>query len=77
MRKEPSRLGGMSLDFAGIPPWWFEDFPDEHAQVVEPYKISSVFFNAHLYVLLWNISRIQFQHGHELRRIRPLPLNDH
>ena len=52
----------MSLDFAGIPPWWFEDFPYKHAQVVEPYKMGSVFFNAHLYVLLWNSFLIQFQH---------------
>ena len=33
MRSEPARLGGVSLDFAGIPPRWDENFPYEHAQV--------------------------------------------
>ena len=31
MRSEPA-LGGISLDFAGIPPRWDENFPYEHAQ---------------------------------------------
>ena len=26
MRSEPARLGGISLDFAGIPPRWDENF---------------------------------------------------
>ena len=33
MRSEPDRLGGISLDFAGIPPSRDENFPYEHAQV--------------------------------------------
>ena len=39
MRSEPARLGGISLDFAGIPPWWDEIFPYEHAQVGQPGKV--------------------------------------
>ena len=38
MRIEPARLGGISLDFAGIPPRWDENFPYEHGQV-------GIFFN--------------------------------
>ena len=33
MRSEPTCLGGISLDFAGIPPRGDENFPYEHAQV--------------------------------------------
>ena len=33
MRSEPDRLGGISLDFAGTPIRWDENFPYEHAQV--------------------------------------------
>ena len=33
MRSEPARLGGISLDFAGIPPRQDEHFSYEHAQV--------------------------------------------
>ena len=33
MRSEPACLGGISLDSAGIPPRWDENFPYEHAQV--------------------------------------------
>ena len=31
MRSEPARLGGISLDFAGISPRRDENFPYEHA----------------------------------------------
>ena len=31
MRSEPARLGGISLDFTGIPPRRDENFPYEHA----------------------------------------------
>ena len=33
MKIDPARLGGISLDFAGIPPRGDENFPYEHAQV--------------------------------------------
>ena len=33
MRNEPLRLGGISLDFPGIPPRPDQTFPFEHAQV--------------------------------------------
>ena len=39
MRSEPARLGGISLDFAGIPPRWDENLPYEHAQVGQPGKV--------------------------------------
>ena len=39
MRIEPARLGGISLDFAGIPPGRDENFPNEHAQVGQPGKV--------------------------------------
>ena len=45
MRSEPARLGGISLDFAGIPTRWEENFPYEHAQVGQPGKVGSIFFN--------------------------------
>ena len=38
MRSEPARLGGISFDFAGIPPRRDENFPNEHAQVGQPGK---------------------------------------
>ena len=40
MRSEPARLGEISLDFAGIPPGWEENFPYEHAQVGQPGKVT-------------------------------------
>ena len=39
MRSEPDRLGGISLDFAGIPPRRDENFPYEHAQVIQLGKL--------------------------------------
>ena len=39
MKSEPARLGGISLEFAGIPPRWDENFPYEHAQVGQPGKV--------------------------------------
>ena len=39
MRSEPDRLGGISLDFAGIPPRRDENFPYEHAQVSQLGKL--------------------------------------
>ena len=48
MRSEPARLGGISLDFVGIPPRLDENFPYEHAQVSQwasPATWDSIFFN--------------------------------
>ena len=39
MRSEPTRLSGISLEFAGIPPRWGENFPYEHVQVGQPGKM--------------------------------------
>ena len=39
MKGEPALLGGIPLDFAGIPPKWDEHFPYEHAQVGLPGKV--------------------------------------
>ena len=40
MRSEPSRLGVISLDFAGINlPRQNENFPYKHAQVGQPGKV--------------------------------------
>ena len=39
MRNEPARLGGISLDFAGIPPRWDEILSHEHVQVGQPGKV--------------------------------------
>ena len=33
MRSEPARLGGISLDFAGVPPTWDENLSYEQVQV--------------------------------------------
>ena len=38
MRSEPARLGGISLDLAGVPARWSENFPYEQAQVGQPGK---------------------------------------
>ena len=43
MRSEPARQGGISPDFAGIPPKWEKIFPDEHAQVGQPGKVGQNF----------------------------------
>ena len=39
MRSEQVPLGGISLDFAGIPPRWDENFPYEQAQVGMPNNV--------------------------------------
>ena len=39
MRSESAGLGGISLDFARIPPGRDENFPYEHAQVGQPGKV--------------------------------------
>ena len=39
MRSERARLGGIPLDFAGIPPRRGESFPYEHAQVGQAGKV--------------------------------------
>ena len=39
MRSEPARLGGISLDFAGIPRGWDENLSYEHVQVGQPDKL--------------------------------------
>ena len=40
MRGEPARLGGISLDFAEIPPnKWDENLSYEHVQVGHPGKV--------------------------------------
>ena len=39
MRSEPGCLGGISLDFDGIPPRWDENFLYEHVQVGHPGKV--------------------------------------
>ena len=39
MRSELARLGGISLDFAGISPRWDEDLSYEHVQVGHPGKV--------------------------------------
>ena len=51
MRSEAARLGEISLDFDGIPPWWDENFPYENAQIGHLARWDRVFFNAH--VLFW------------------------
>ena len=43
MSSEPAGLGGISLDFAGIPPRPDENFPYEHAQVGQPGKVRQSF----------------------------------
>ena len=48
MRSEPARLGGILLDFAGIPPRRDENFPYEHAgqpRWVSLARWDRVFFN--------------------------------
>ena len=39
MRSEPACLGGISLDFAGIPPRRDENFPYEHASPARWYRV--------------------------------------
>ena len=39
MRSKPAYLGGISLDFVGIPPKWDENFPYELAQLGQPGKV--------------------------------------
>ena len=39
MRSEPARLGGISLDFAEIPPRWDENLSYEHVYVGQPGKV--------------------------------------
>ena len=53
MRSEPAHLGGISLDFAGIPPRRDENFPYEHAS---PARWDRVFFNQLCFVFQMLIS---------------------
>ena len=39
MGSEPARLGGISLDFARMPPRRDENLPYEHAQMGQPSKV--------------------------------------
>ena len=39
MTSEPAHLGGISLDFAEIPPRWDEKLSNEHVQVGQPGKV--------------------------------------
>ena len=39
MSSERARLGGISLDFAGISPRWDENLSYEHMQVGQPGKV--------------------------------------
>ena len=39
MRSEPAHLSGISLDFAGIPPGWDENFPYDYVQIGQPGKV--------------------------------------
>ena len=39
MGSETARLGGISLDFAGIPPKWDENLSYEHVQVGHSGKV--------------------------------------
>ena len=39
MRTEPAHVGGILLDFVGIPSRWYENSPNEHAQVAQPGKV--------------------------------------
>ena len=39
MRSAQARVGVISLDFARIPRWWDENFPNEPAQVGQPDKV--------------------------------------
>ena len=39
MRRQPARLGEISLDFAEIQPRRDKNFPYEHAQVGQPGKV--------------------------------------
>ena len=39
MRSEPAYLGGISLDFVGIPPRRDQNFPNEQAQVGQPANV--------------------------------------
>ena len=39
MKSEQACLGGISLDFAGIPPKWHENLSYEHVQVGQPGKM--------------------------------------
>ena len=43
MRSAPVRPGGISLDFAEIPPRRVEDFPYEHAEVGQPGQMRQSF----------------------------------
>ena len=45
MRTEPAREGGISLDFAGIPPTWYENFPKESARVGQSRKQGGIEFS--------------------------------
>ena len=62
MRSEPTHLGGISLDFAGIPHSRDENFPCEHAS---PARWDRVFFNQLCFVfqMLINIRTIVLHDG--------------
>ena len=61
MRSEPAHLGGISLDFAGIPPKWNENLSYEHVQVGQPGKQGG--FSLRRMRMFWNSFQIRFQTG--------------
>ena len=65
MRSEPTRLGGISLAFAGSHLGGMNIFHMNKRKWASSARWDRVFFNAHLYVLFWNYFPIRFQHGCE------------
>ena len=55
MRSEPAHLGGISLDFVGIPPRWDEHFPYEQVQVGMPNNVGYFCFTFEMLIKSKNI----------------------
>ena len=61
MRSKPSHLGGISLDFAGIPPRWDENLSYEH----EPARHSGIDFSLKRMHMFLNSFQIWFENGYD------------
>ena len=64
MRSEPACLGGVSLDFARIPPRWEENLSYEHVHAGGLAQQGGIDFSLKCMHMFWNSFQIWFQTGY-------------
>ena len=65
MRSELARLGGISLDFAEIPPRWDEHVMNIWTCAGGPTQQGGIDFSLKRMRMFWNYFQIRFQNGYD------------